>query len=84
MTGQNPIDINALQEDARYTVEGIEMLRETVEDFLKATKMSQTVFGYEAAGQVDFVRLMRKGRDFRLSTVARVLNWIAGYRAAEA
>jgi hypothetical protein len=76
------IDLNALREDCAYTAEGLEMLKATVEDFLKATGMSQTVFGYEAAGQVDFVRLLRKDRDFRTSTVVKVLKWIARYEAA--
>ena len=79
MKTAKPIDLNALREDCAYMVEGLELLRSTVEDFLKSTGMSQTVFGYEAAGQVDFVRLLRKGRDFRLSTVSKVLNWIARY-----
>lgn len=73
------IDFKALQEDCAYTVEGLEMLRQNVEDFLKATGLSQTVFGYEAAGQVDFVRLLRQDRDFRRTTVVKVLSWMARY-----
>ena len=80
MKAQKAIDLSALQEDALYTVEGLEDLRSMVEDFLVSTGLSQTVFGYEAAGQVDFVRLLRKGRDFRLSTVGKVLRWMAAYR----
>jgi hypothetical protein len=51
--------------------------RAIVESHLAATGVRQTTFGKEAAGFTDFVRRLRAGDDFRVSTIARVLDHIA-------
>ena len=75
--------IKALAEKAALTLDNLESFSSDVAAYLEATGISQTAFGYEAAGQIDFVRLMRKGRDFRLPTVVKVLNFMADKRTPE-
>jgi len=45
-----------------------------VDRMLALTAASQTGFGEKAVGSADFVRHVRGGRDFRLSTVLRALQ----------
>ena len=49
---------------------------EIVEEFLRVSRMPTSRFGREAAGSVDFVRHLREGRDFRRSTLQKVLDYI--------
>lgn len=47
-----------------------------VERYMAVSGRQQSEFGEQAAGSRDFVRHMREGRDFRLSTVLRVLSHV--------
>lgn len=59
--------------------EGLEGFPALVEKHLEATGLSQTRYSLEAYGSVDFVRLLRAGRNFRLDTLVKV----AGYMSRE-
>jgi 2,4-dienoyl-CoA reductase-like NADH-dependent reductase (Old Yellow Enzyme family) len=52
------------------------MLLQTIEDHLKARRMTPTRFGREAVGDPMFVSNLRDGREPRPRTVARVLDYI--------
>lgn len=69
-----------VQDDARQLLVAIDKFPALVEDYIKVTSTAPSAFGLKAlgVGQGDFVRLKRNGRDFRLSTVKRVLGYIAG------
>ena len=48
-----------------------------IEAFCARTGMTRTAFGMEALGDPSFVGTLAKGRDLRLSTVARVRAFMA-------
>jgi hypothetical protein len=48
-----------------------------IEKFLKITGRRETAFGKESTYGVDFVRLVRGGRDFRVSTIRKVADLIS-------
>ena len=57
--------------------EGLEGFPALVEKHLDASGMSQTRYSLEAYGSVDFVRLLRAGRNFRLDTLVKVATFMA-------
>lgn len=69
--------LDRIGDDAAAALALLDKFPAAVESFIKATGMSQTNFGCDATGSVDFVRLMRAGRDFRISTVRRALQFMA-------
>ncbi|HEY5793425.1 MAG TPA: hypothetical protein VIU82_00295 [Bosea sp. (in: a-proteobacteria)] len=71
-----------IRAQAAVLAEGLAGFRRLVERYIEATGMSQTRFSYEACGQVDFVRLLRKGRNFRLDTLEAVAGYMAREKAA--
>ncbi|KRB26299.1 hypothetical protein [Mesorhizobium sp. Root172] len=60
----------------------LERFRDTVEKFIAANGISPTRFGKEFAGDPLFVFELRKGREPRSDTRARVLAGITAERAA--
>jgi hypothetical protein len=73
--------IEAVRREAKELIVGLERFDKLVEEYITATGISQTGFGYEATGYVDFVRLLRGGRDHRVSTIKGVLEFMAaGHR----
>lgn len=48
------------------------------EGFLKASGMRVDAFGFAAANRADFMHSMRKGKDFRRSSMRKVLAFIEG------
>ena len=75
--------IKALAESTALTLAGLDSFEKDVLTYVEATGLSQTAFGYEAADQIDFIRLLRNGRDFRMSTVRKVLRFMCGKTAAD-
>ena len=51
-------------------------LLDAVHNFLHETRMSATRFGYAAVGDPGFVRKLRTGHDFRISTLERAQAFI--------
>ncbi len=52
------------------------MLLRQIENYLKVTGMKPTRFGRESLGDPGFVFQLRDGREPRLGTTKRVLNYI--------
>ncbi|MBS4773103.1 MAG: hypothetical protein KHX55_02370 [Proteobacteria bacterium] len=52
---------------------------QTIEDFLKRTKMAPSAFGIKAYKDPRFVFDLRKGRECREKSQNRVLNFIQNY-----
>jgi len=65
------------QQEAAALAEGLSGFQELVERHLAESGLSQTRYSVEAYGSVDFMRLLRAGRNFRMDTVARVLGYIS-------
>jgi hypothetical protein len=59
----------------------LKQFHDTVEGFLAESHMLPTAFGREAVGDPCFVWDLRAGRAPRLSTVDRVLDFIAARRS---
>jgi len=55
------------------------MLLYRVEKYLRATRMPPTRFGREALGDSRFVFDLRSGREPRLATVQRVIDFLAAH-----
>lgn len=51
-------------------------LIDAVHKFLHDTRMSATRFGYTAVGDPGFVRKLRTGHDFRISTLERAQAYL--------
>lgn len=62
---------------AKALKEGLEGFPALVEQHLEASGLSQTRYSLEAYGSVDFVRLLRAGRNFRLDTLVKVASYMA-------
>ena len=54
-------------------------LRRVVQEFLTDYEMAPTRFGREAVSDANFVKKLENGHDYLLSTVTRVLEFIALY-----
>ncbi len=57
--------------------------REQVEAFLLTHEFKPTEFGRQAAGDPSFVLNLRRGRSPTLTTVDKVLSFIADFEAGE-
>ncbi len=55
------------------------MVERDIATFLKRTGMSVTTFGRRACNDPRLVLDMRKGRELRPRTVARIVAFMAGY-----
>lgn len=55
-----------------------------IDAFCKVHELPETKFGELALGDKPFVSQLRKGRDLRLSTVAKVRAFMASYTAGQA
>ena len=75
--GRRRIALGELRVRAAELAADLEEFPSLVEDFLRFTGKTQTSFGAHAAHSADFVRLLRSGRDFRMSSVRKVLGYIA-------
>lgn len=62
--------------DAHRASQSLAGFRDIVEAYLRASGQRQTEFGELAAGSRNFVRHMRAGRGFHVSTLRRVLDYI--------
>ena len=71
-------DIDALRSEAKVSVAEIERYPNLVERFLKASGIPQSTYSRKATRNPNFVPQLRKGRDFKTSTVLRALRFIAG------
>lgn len=63
-----------LKREAAAAADVLQRFNSMVDQYLELTGRSQTEFGEAAVGSADFVRHVRGGRDFRLSTVLRCLD----------
>lgn len=59
-------------------------LLSAIEKYLRRTNMPPTRFGREAVGDPRFVGDLRRGREPRAATVARVAAYLAALQAREA
>ena len=57
--------------------------RKKVEDFIKATGMSETAFGTLALKQPLFVFQLKEGRECREATQSKVLDFMMQYTGGE-
>jgi hypothetical protein len=70
-------EIKALRRYAAVGAAAIEQIPQLINRYLELTGQSQTKFGENAVGSADFVRHVRGGRDFRLSTALNALRHIS-------
>ena len=70
--------LEGVQRAAAQLLTDLNALPHLVEAFLLKSGTAQTRFGRDALNQADFVRLMRRGRKFKLDTVQSILAHIAG------
>lgn len=72
--------LSNIADEAAKVLASIEKFKPLVENYLIASEKAPTALGIEAlgSGHGNFVTHMRGGRDFRLSTVEKVLSHIAG------
>ena len=54
-----------------------------IEGFIESHRLSEWQFGEQAVNDRHFVRQLRAGRDLRMSTVAKVRDFMATYSPAE-
>ncbi|MCA1298013.1 hypothetical protein [Stappia indica] len=59
-------------------------IRESVEKFLRASGMSPTRFGREAASTKNLVKRLRDGGDVTTRTAAKIQDFIASYSSSRA
>lgn len=74
-------DAARLQEVKRQAAEALAALDafdEMVEGFVRSEGIRTDRFGMMAANRPDLVHQMRRGRDFRRSTMRRVFEYMAG------
>lgn len=72
-------EIKRIRSAALAAAAALESFDALAQDYIKATGVTQTRFSFESCGQVDFMRLLREGRDFRRSTVLKVLQFMAAH-----
>lgn len=67
----------AAKANARKALAALDAFDAIVEGYLSASGMSVARFGLEAGGQLELVYRLRRGTDFRRSTMRKVLDRIA-------
>lgn len=69
-------DLENVKSNARKALNALDAFDAIVEGYLETSNVAIARFGLEAGGQTEFVYKLRKGVDFRRSTLRRVLNYI--------
>jgi hypothetical protein len=70
-------ELAALRWQATVCAAALFQFPKLVDRYLELTGCAQTKFGENAVGSADFVRHVRGGRDFRLSTALNALRHIS-------
>lgn len=73
-----PTPLDTVRNNARKAGAAMDAFPAICETFIKESGMPVGAFGFQAAGQADFVHNLRKGRDFRRSTMRKVLSFVEG------
>ncbi len=72
----NQIQLRRIRQRAAEAGAALDAFNEIVEAYLKAKGERLDCFGVMAANRTDLVHQMRKGRDFRRSTLRRVYAYM--------
>jgi len=70
-------ELEIIRSNAAKIGAAMDAIEPTVESYIRATGCRIDGFGLDAVGQADFVFNMRKGRNFRRSTIRHALDFIA-------
>lgn len=68
--------LEAAKANAAKAGRALDAFDQIVEGYIKASGLRLDRFGMEAVGQPDMIHNMRKGRDFRRSTLRKALHYI--------
>jgi predicted transcriptional regulator len=69
--------LTAARSNARKALAALDAFDAIVENYVTSSGVAIARFGLEAGGQPEFIYKLRRGTDFRRSTMRRVLDHIA-------
>lgn len=75
-----PTSLLKVQRRASELLVELSAFDELVDDFLTASGLASSRFGRDALNMADFTRWLRDGRQFRIDTVSKALNYIATFK----
>lgn len=79
----SPPDLALVKQNAAIIREAMEQYAAVIDDFVAATGMSTTRFGWDFTGDADYRRRLTNGRHSRLDTCMAVLAKIETWEGAK-
>lgn len=75
----NPITLSHVQRDAAELRAALDSFPQLISSFMLNAGVAETRLSRDGYGSPDFVHQVRRGRNFRLDTLKKMLDYMASY-----